>query len=763
MTTHISRTVGVLLALMGALFAQTPGNTAASAIPITLTDNGDGTWTATVSGNTNASGVTDNFNPSTGATLGRASKDLFYTITLPVCLDSIKITTCSPNTNYDTYIHLINHTTHDTISNDDHGAPGQCSQSGNPSTPPSWLSTIIGVQGVNSSPIGPVDWLATPPVFVLMTLQRDTIRLADGDQLYIVVEGFNAASSGSFELKITGYRKKAPTLATTQVCPGSLVLLYLADSSQYPTGTTFQWTVDGNLMSGCTGASCTVNLSSYAIGSSVPVQIVASFPASGGCSPYSLTTNTNISIISPAAPVAGSIVCTACATPLLIGGSYQVALNPSAPPPSNGDVHLQISPAGANNWTTIATNPTFPYTVNIPLSAAAVGQYDLRLFVTPYSGCGASATASNIISLTIRDANGNRPANAIPITLSQSGSVWSAVVSGNTDTLGISNEYSNTSFGSPAADMFYTFTLPVCADSIRITTCSAGTDYDTRIHLLNQTEGDTIVNDDHNAMVPPCSASGGTPPIDPIYLSTIFAHGAIGSLTLGPIDWNSTPPLYRIFSFMRDTMPLRAGDEFLLIVEGFNAITKGKFSATITVYQRPRSSFLVNAQGPHPSGATVEVSEDSSITISVHAPSTGNTYTWQVYDGNTLLTSGSGSSISYTFQTVGSYIVRLLSDNGHCTIADTLTLTVRAPASIRSMKVGQFRVYPNPSAGEVTVMAPADGVYEIKVADISGKVLLVERMQGRSKQLRLNLPTGTYQLLISGEGYSGVVRLFIVE
>lgn len=753
-----------LLVLIGGLLAQPAGNTAANAIPITLTDNGDGTWTATVTGNTNTAGITDNFNPATGASTGTRAKDLFYTLTLPVCLDSIKITTCSPNTSYDTYIHLINHTAQDTISNDDHGLPGQCPQSGNSAVSPAWLSTIIGINGANSYPIGPVDWSANPPVYVLMTLQRDTIRLADGDQLYIVVEGYNASANGNFELKITGYRGKPPRLAVTQACPATSVLLYVADSSSYPTGTTFQWNVGGNTISGCTGPSCNVDLTSYAAGSNVPVTVEAIFPGSGWCASYSITRTTNLSIVTPPAPVGGTIACTACATPLLIGGSYQIALSSSNPPPSNGDVHLQVSRAGTNNWTTIATNPTFPYTVNIPRTTAAMGQYEVRLLVTPYAGCNASPATSNVITFTVQDADGNRAANAIPITLvNQGNNVWSAVVLGNTDTLGISNEYSSASFASSALDLFYKFNLPVCADSIRITTCSANTDYDTRIHLLNQTEEDTIVNDDHDGMVPPCTASGGTPPIDPVYLSSIFAYGASGSFTIGPIDWSMTPPMFRIFSFRRDTMPLRAGDEFLLIVEGFSGITRGKFSATITVYQRPRNAFLVNGQGPHANGSTVDLPEDSSVTISVHAPSAGNTYTWQVYSGSTLLTSGSGSTFSYTFQTAGSYIVRLLSDNGHCVVMDTLNVSVRAATSIHKGIADGFRVYPNPSTGEITVVAPTEGMYDIKVADVSGKLLLAERMEGSSKQLRLRLPTGTYQLLISGGGYSGVVRLLIVE
>ena len=61
------------------------------------------------------------------------------------------------------------------------------------------------------------------------------------------------------------------------------------------------------------------------------------------------------------------------------------------------------------------------------------------------------------------------------------------------------------------------------------------------------------------------------------------------------------------------------------------------------------------------------------------------------------------------------------------------------------------------------MVAPAAGSYDLRILDVAGKLVYTDRMDGERKDLRLMLPAGTYQLLLSGEGKSGLILLIITE
>jgi hypothetical protein len=85
-----------------------PGNRADTAIQITLTPSGPGMWTATISDSTSGPGLSNEY---TGLPRAQASRDLFFLIQLPACLDSLDISLCgTTGTLTDSYIHLINAT-----------------------------------------------------------------------------------------------------------------------------------------------------------------------------------------------------------------------------------------------------------------------------------------------------------------------------------------------------------------------------------------------------------------------------------------------------------------------------------------------------------------------------------------------------------------------------------------------------------------------------------------------------------------------------
>jgi len=68
--------------------------------------------------------------------------------------------------------------------------------------------------------------------------------------------------------------------------------------------------------------------------------------------------------------------------------------------------------------------------------------------------------------------------------------------------------------------------------------------------------------------------------------------------------------------------------------------------------------------------------------------------------------------------------------------------TVEAP-------LANIAIYPNPTAGEVTVQLKASGTYNITVADISGKPLLRQTASGDTVQMDFsNYPAGVYLLMV---------------
>lgn len=386
----------------------------------------------------------------------------------------------------------------------------------------------------------------------------------------IIVEGYGSTSQGDIELEVLAYQPgPVPVLSPINACASPSVCISLANASEMPAGTSYNWTFSGDYSGTSSDPTPTLNLNNLSPGDVVNINVTITLPPpvwNLTCSPQH-TTTTTLTIVPPASYSGGRLECNSCGNLIFIGNSFQLTVDPVNRP--NGDrVILQVSRDSGATWTTIATNPTFPYTINIPLSTAEIGVRWYRVIALPNPGCPGDTSFSNIVSAEIIDRPGNRLANAIPITLTYDESLgrWSATVRDSTTGPGTTDEFNPAAGarqGRTSRALFYVLRLLACLDSLHLSTCGTFTNFDTYLHLINISTQDTIYNDDQGDLVPNCSFTRS-------YIKAIAG-----------MDGDR-------LSETADTLRLASGDELVIVMEGFSG--QGRFELNIEGYGPPPAS-----------------------------------------------------------------------------------------------------------------------------------------------------------------------------
>jgi hypothetical protein len=349
-----------------------PGNRADNAIPITLTSSSAGIWTATISDSTNGPGLSNEY---TGLPRAQSSRDLFFLIQLPECLDSLDISLCgTTGTLTDSYIHLINATAADTIDSDDGCSTG-------------FLSRIVAIGTPNAN---------TRNASELSRPARDSLLLVQGHTLYLVVEGYSSAT-GTFTVNITGYKLRPSSINVTgapsgPVCVNSGPITLDATT---PGATAYQW-LDANGNPIATGATYTFDPNTEGI---FPVTAAVSFDNPNGdpisCAPDVLTASVTITVEDTArAQIADASNNVVSGQTLSITEGSDVTLNVSSPQTSGNsytwNLYNSIPPSGT---------PTTSTGSSLTINNISSGDYTVILEAE--RGTGACGTTRDTVYLNV--------------------------------------------------------------------------------------------------------------------------------------------------------------------------------------------------------------------------------------------------------------------------------------------------------------------------------------------------------------------------
>ncbi|MEN2992403.1 MAG: hypothetical protein ABDH91_02485 [Bacteroidia bacterium] len=243
--------------------------------------------------------------------------------------------------------------------------------------------------------------------------------------------------------------------------------------------------------------------------------------------------------------------------------------NPSA---LSGRLSLLWSLDGGPTWHARTVRPTdFPLSFPLPAPTQLPGLVELRLVAAPLPGCPGAPDTSPPLAILVRDRPGNRPSNAIPLQLTAvAPGVWEATYTDSLLGLGLTDEFSQLP-ASRSRDLFFTFTLPDCLDSLDIDLCDEFTDFDTRLHLLS---GLDTLSDRDQGNRGDCrgyQSRGGL-------TSRIIMQAA--DAVQSPSDENFSQP-------QRGAMPLTPNQRFHIAVEGEEALEVGHFRLRLRGYNLP--------------------------------------------------------------------------------------------------------------------------------------------------------------------------------
>ncbi|MGQ9863308.1 MAG: T9SS type A sorting domain-containing protein [Bacteroidia bacterium] len=633
----------------------------------------------------------------------------------------------------------------------------------------SWQS-VTGDNSLAHAP-GSIPFLSNEDLHLDPSVQSNAINTAIGSSTPIDIDGDARPTSGSNDSgtnpdigadELAGTQLQCPTTlsgGTISATPSSIflgqsVVLDTVLGSPYSGFPTWQVSYDG-------GATWTD------ISSTVPLNHT---PTPTGTLPATVQYRLKVDDIPGCPPAGGPVysnvvsVTVTCPTPN--GGDATASV---AGGPTGNTVNalirqdVTVSSTGASGTTFIwqyATSATGPYTnfpntipgYNTPsagpLTSATPGTYYVRLAAIVGSPCPADTQYSDTLIVTFAPRTpGNEATNPISLTLTYNSSTQKYELTYQDSTTHFTSDYTGRNH-APSPDGFYRIILPSCMDSLVVTTCHPFTNYDTRIHMLNTTVGDSTFDDDMGSV---CT---GVPFPSPAYLSKITVLSRSNALSYSPLSENFSNPT-------RDTMLLRGGDTLLLVVEGYGASDYGRFGLSIEATPAPLSSNIRVGTTDYNNGASYTVTAPATVQYVANSSASGNTYSWQNTGPAGTVSGTAGDTFTVSYSAAGNDTIVLTTTNyAGCSKKDTLYVTITTSTSLGTNLASQVSLYPNPNMGTFTLRVPQSGSYAVDILDMTGRTVHTQVIEGTT-ELRTSLPAGVYQVRVRHQGDQVVLPMVI--
>ncbi len=163
------------------------------------------------------------------------------------------------------------------------------------------------------------------------------------------------------------------------------------------------------------------------------------------------------------------------------------------------------------------------------------------------------------------------------------------------------------------------------------------------------------------------------------------------------------------------------------------------------------------------SETTLDVSGDAEVHFQNTSANCTNRV-WKLGDDTRVY---GDSTFTHEFETPGDYEVELVTHNGVC--SDTSKQVIHVLDSSLGLAdnanaTAGFRIYPNPSAGELNILLPEQGeTYLIRLFDNTGRLLLVQRDNGNTIRVE-GLGAGNYFVHVYQDGrFLGIQQAVVLH
>lgn len=682
--------------------------------------------------------------------VGQGSPDVFYEFQTGPCADSIFVSTCSPNTTFDTYIHLLDSAGNAIAFNDD-AITGSCS------------FTLNGLNRFST---------------IFQAVSPNTTY-------YVVVEGFGGTNNGAYDLTI-GEIINAPRDSfaaatpitfpyntidstdcntdffqgrvspdqfytfTTGACAPRITISTCSDTTNFDT---YVWLLDstGNVVASNDDSplgtcSFTLNglnrfsvLETATMANTTYFIVVEGFGATD-FGRYELNVTAEL-------PTGDSL-----ADPILIPGLPYVDVNSNAGCYSDqfqgqsSEVFYQLNTSPCADSITIST-------------CSGITDFDSYVFLLDSAGntvafndnaatgaCDSTLGGNNVFSVLTANVDpnttyyivvegsgtndlGTYELSVTGVDLSVPGDSFSTAIPvpslPYTD-IGNSAECFTDQFQGRSTEVFYTFTTSACSDSVQISTCSDTTDFDTYVYLLDSTGNVITFNDDATAGLCGFTLNGlnrfsiinaAVAPNTTYYVVVDgFGAGNAGTYELTITEMLDSLDIV-VDSTMNSVCPLPADGAVFITVSGGNGpytydwgngitdedpIGLGAGTYTVTVTDTAGCMGMgqpVTLTAPMPFAIMVDNTSDAlcngDSTGSISITVTGGTQPY-TFDWGNGITAEDPAGL-----TAGTYTVMVMDTFG-C-VETGLPVTIGEPTALSSSTVSTDESVPNAMDGSVTL------------------------------------------------------------